>query len=457
VGTGGRVATALGEAAVDLCFGGAGEEEGQWPLFVLYGNSDVFCVSAGLGEDWDVEGPLIVQPAREDNYSGEACSLVVCGGVLALATVGGVIYHSVVLGGDNTSLHMYERVELELGAVSTAVDSTVFTCPVRLSTDGRAGRYLATHRAGLHQVQLPMVSILREAEHSGTPPDLDLATSLVEHLVCTRPTPSSDPAPVLGACVAYPPTTVLCLLSNNTLTSLPVAPSAPSPPPLISRDSESPLKDVKSSPFDSQLLAILARSSTQPLLKSAPATSLSPAETLELLTGATATLRREYIARMQVAREEVGRRVDTLASRREGQENQLNQLEKERGKVRDKAELLSERYEDVRDKGQELGDRVEAVLARLQAKIPHLSDKELAMTREVASLDRRVQTLEGGINQLREKEKYQRYQVEVGGRGGARDGRDKKLDTIKEVLQRDSKSIADLVKVVNDIKKDLGM
>jgi len=457
VGTGGKVATALGEAAVDLCFGGAGEEEGEWPLFVLYGNSQVFCVAGGLGVDWQVEGPLEVQPAREDNYSGEACSVVVCGGVLAMATVGGVIYHSVVLGGSTTSLHMYERVELELGAVSAAGDSSVFCCPVRLSTDGRASRYLATHRAGLHQVQLPMVSILREAEHSGTPPDLDQAASLVEHLICTRPTPSSDPAPVLGACVAYPPTTVLSLLSNNSLTSLPVAPSAPSPPPLISRDSESPLKEVKSSPFDSQLLAILSRSSTQPLLKSAAATTLSPAETLELLTGATATLRREYVARLHVAKEELARRVATLASRRDGQEKQLDQLEKDRGKVRDKAELLSERYEDVRDKGQELGARVETVLTRLQAKIPHLSDKELAMAREVASLDRRVQSLEGGINQLREKEKYQRYQVEVGGRAGARDGKDTRLDNIKEVLQRDSKSIADLVKVVNDVKKELGM
>ena len=459
VGTGGKMATALGEAAVGLCFGGAGDDEGQWPLFVLYGNSDIFCVSASLGDAWTVEGPLEVMPQREDNYSEEACSVVVCGGVLALATVGGVIYHSVVLGGDTTSLHMYEMVELELAVVAanSEASSSVFQCPVRLSTDGRAGRYMASHRAGLHQVQLPMVAILREAEQSGTPPDLDKAVSLVEHLVCTRPTASSDPAPVLGACVAYPPTTVMCLLSNNHLTSLPLAPLAPAPPQIIAKDSESPLKDLKMSSFDAQLLSILSRSSTQPLLKSAPATHLSAADTLELLTSATATLRREYVARLQVAKEELSKRVVTLATRRVGQEDKLDLLEKERGKVRDKAELLSERYEDVRDKGQELGARVESVLTRLQSKIPHLSDKELGMAREVASLDRRVQALEGGVNQLREKEKYQRYQVEVGGRVGTKDGSDKRLDTIKEVLQRDSKSIADLVKEVNDVKKTLGM
>jgi len=348
-------------------------------------------------------------------------------------------------------------VELELGAVSGTADSSVFTCPVSLSTDGKAGRYLVSHRAGLHLVQLPMVALLREAEHSDSTPDLTQANSLVEHLVCTRPTASSDPAPVLGSCIAYPPSTVLCLLSNNTLASLPVAPTAISPPPLISFKTDIEVNETKQSQLDSQLLTILSRSTTQPLLKSAPATSLSPAETLELLTGATSTLRREYVARLHVAKEELIKKVETLASKRETQEKQLDKLEKERSKVRDKAELLSERYEDVRDKGQELGARVETVLTRLQAKIPHLSDKELAMAREVASLDRRVQALEGGINQLREKEKYQRYQVEVGGRVNARDARDRKLANIKEVLQRDSMNIASLVNLVTDMKKDLGL
>ena len=41
----------------------------------------------------------------------------------------------------------------------------------------------------------------------------------------------------------------------------------------------------------------------------------------------------------------------------------------------------------------------------LQAKIPQLSDKELAMSREVSSLDRKVQALDGGVKQLREKER----------------------------------------------------
>ena len=93
----------------------------------------------------------------------------------------------------------------------------------------------------------------------------------------------------------------------------------------------------------------------------------------------------------------------------------------------------------------------------LQAKIPQLSDKELAMAREVAGLDRKVASLEGGVKQLREKEKYQRYQIGVEGRQNVQTVRDGRLDNMKEVLQRDSRSIADLVKSVNQLKKVLGM
>jgi len=453
----GKVATALGEVAVDLSFGGAGESENCWPLFVLYGNCDIYCVSASLGQEWEFEGPLEVMPQREDNYSGEASSLIVCNGIVALATVGGVIYHSIVLGGETTSLHTYERVELELGVVQSSAKSSTFDCPVRLTTDGRSARYIAYHRAGLHQVQLPMVALLRDAERAGVSLDIEHSASHVEHLICTRPTSSSDPAPVMGACFAYPPTTVLCLLSNNTITALPAPLFAHTAPSLVSDGPGLTSKDNQAPQFDSQLNAILARGSSQPILRCASATTLSPAETLELLSGTTATLRKEYLARLHVAREELIKRVDALVMKKKDQGVKLDKLETDRGKVREKAEMLSERYEDVRDKGLELASRMEVVLNRIQSKVPNLSDKELAMAREVTGLDRRIQSLDGSIQQLKEKEKYQRYQVEIGSKAEYRNGKDSRFDTIKEVLQTDSRSIANLVRTVNEMKKDLGI
>ena len=55
--------------------------------------------------------------------------------------------------------------------------------------------------------------------------------------------------------------------------------------------------------------------------------------------------------------------------------------------------------------------------------------------------------------------RYQRTQIGAGeARGQARAGmKDSRLDNIKEVLQRDSRTIADLVKNINELKKDLEM
>ena len=83
---------------------------------------------------------------------------------------------------------------------------------------------------------------------------------------------------------------------------------------------------------------------------------------------------------------------------------------------------------------------VTGVMNYFQAKIPHLSDKELAMAREVSSLDRKVQSLEGGVKQLKEKEKYQRYQIGVEGRLGSSSIKDNRLDNIKEVLPQKAAS-----------------
>ena len=269
-----KVAAALGEVAVDFCFGSQCGEAGVWPLFVILASMDVFCVSASLAEDeWSVEGPLVVKPPLEDNYSdGEACSIAEVGGVLAMATVKGVLYHAIILGGDTTSLHVYERVELETSAVSSSHED-VFSCPLRLVTPGtglhaRPG-YLASHPAGLHSVGLAMVRVVKQAELSDSVPDLDSGSSTVEHLVCTRPTPSSPPAPVLGACLASPPATVLCLLSSNSLSCLPVQSSQSQRPSLLSsEDTEEVFQnDTRHHQADSRLLSLLSRTSTQPLLK----------------------------------------------------------------------------------------------------------------------------------------------------------------------------------------------
>ena len=72
------------------------------------------------------------------------------------------------------------------------------------------------------------------------------------------------------------------------------------------------------------------------------------------------------MARLEVAQQELERRVLELQDRRTCQETLLARLDQERAELRDRAELVSEKYEDVRDRGQELSGRVESVLSKLQ-------------------------------------------------------------------------------------------
>ena len=51
--------------------------------------------------------------------------------------------------------------------------------------------------------------------------DTDL-TCTVEHLICTRPTGDSRPAPLLGATVSYLPAIIISLRANHTLHTLKV-------------------------------------------------------------------------------------------------------------------------------------------------------------------------------------------------------------------------------------------
>lgn len=79
--------------------------------------------------------------------------------------------------------------------------------------------------------------------------------------------------------------------------------------------------------------------------------------------------------------------------------------------------------------------------------------------------------LQGGVTQLKEKERYQRSQVEAGAGNRSKELGPQQLESMKEVLlkfllvlllllqvlQSDSKSIADIVQRVTEVKKELGL
>jgi len=473
---GDKVAAALGETAVDYCVGRPvdGEqlveaEASVWPVFVLWADGGVFCVQTGAvdGGRWTVQGPIDVMPDEETDYSQESCGIVTLGEsegptFVSVARVDGTLLHHVLLGDPKSgelTLYHYEKVELDLGPLNSdpAGSSSVFSCPVSLIPQlSSRSRYLVLHNSGLHQVCLPSVSVdveelLRE--------DTELTCS-VEHLICTRPTGDSRPAPLLGATVAYPPAVIISLRANHTLHTMKAKANLRYIQVLSSQEQDLSETDNNitrnnTNDIEHRIRNILSHSCTQPQLLSAADTNTSPAQTLDLLTRATETLQNEYLNRIIKAQNELTAEAKMLRAKKVNQEAQLTKLEQSRTQLRASAENISERYEDIRDKGTSLAARVEAVLSRLQTRVPGASHAELKMARDLKMLKAKMEQVQLATDQLKEKEKYQRYQLDQVNRSVQRCSlSNEQTDNIKAVLQGDSVIITDLVKAVSGAKKD---
>jgi len=469
LGGGDKVSAALGETAVDYCIGQAVEQnEGDlcWPVFILWADGTVFCVQTGPAQkNWVASGPIQVYPEQEENYSQESCSILSIGDsgsttFLAVARVDGTILHHLVLADPTSgalSLHLYEKVELDLGPLSSGKDDSVFQCPVSMIPDlSCTVRYLILHNAGLHQVCLPYVCMNAE-EILGDLADISCS---VEHLICTQPTSDSRPSPLLGATVSYPPATIISLKSDHRLHTLKARPNVQHSQGLTSQEddsSENVAPCTNSNNIEDRIRAILSRSCTQPQILSGTDTTSSPAQTLQLVCTATETLQTEYLNKIAKAQSELAAEVKMLRNKKSSQEQQMLKLEHTRTQLRENAENISEKYEDIRDKGSSLAARVEAVLSRLQTQVTGSSHAELKMSRDLKLLESKLEQIKVATEQLKEKEKYQRYQLNLANQGIEKQCSLSKeqTDNMKSVLQADSQVITNLVKTISSAKKDV--
>jgi len=469
LGGGDKVSAALGETAVDYCVGQAVEqEEGDlcWPVFILWADGTVFCVETGPAQkNWTARGPIQVYPEQEENYSQESCSIVSIGDsgsttFVAVARVDGTILHHIILADPTSgalSLHLYEKVELDLGPLSSGGHDCVFQCAVSLISDVSCTvRYLILHNAGLHQVCLPYVSMNAEEILEE---QTDISCS-VEHLICTLPTRESRPSPLLGATVSYPPATIISLKSDHTLHTLKARSNLEHSQGLTCQEDDSQdniVDSTNTNNIEHRIRAILSRSCTQPQILSGADSVCSPAQTLHLVSTATETLQTEYLNKIAKAQSELAAEVKMLRNKKCSQEQQMLKLEHTRAQLRANAENISERYEDIRDKGSSLGSRVEAVLSRLQTQVIGSSHAELKMSRDLKLLQSKLEQIKVATEQLKEKEKYQRYQLNLANQGIEKQCSLSKqqTDNLKSVLQADSQVITNLVKTISSAKKDV--
>ena len=360
---------------------------------------------------------------------------------------------------------MYESVELDIAFFNRNSNGASedkkrpFDSPIHLEADPTSpARYFCSHAGGVHAVGLPMVTKLAEMAAGGEAADATLSclqgqeSSLVEHLICTQLSATSRPSPVLGLALHYPPAQLICLLSDYSIQTVALSPPYfASPPPLAS--STSPLgnkgrtnQESSECSFEEVIRrTLLKKSSTHPMMRAAPAVGKADVEKEEMLDIVTKsaqvcilfssyctaaflweladfvvlfncfqlqTLREEYLTRLEKARSDIERRVAHLRSQKQSQAASLDKLNSEKTNLRDRAAVLSERYEDLQDNGQRLRTRIEIVLQKLQRQVPIGSDAELRMQRQLQDLERKTREMRSSMERIAAKERYQMRQID---------------------------------------------
>ncbi|XP_071992221.1 nuclear pore complex protein Nup88 isoform X1 [Engystomops pustulosus] len=503
----------LGEIAVAFDFGpltaisrGVGlhsKENAAYPLYILYENGETFLVyidvqhsSSSVGR---LLGPLPMHPAAEDNYGYDACS-VLClpcvPNILVIATESGLLYHCVVLEGEDDeeqnsdkswissssdlipSLYVFECVELELALKLTPEEEesieTDFSCPIKLHRDPVcSSRYHCTHVAGIHSVGLAWFSRLEKFLSAGEE-DKDslqeLAAEqkcLVEHILCTKPLPCTLPAPIQGFWIISDlslGTTMICLTSGYECFTRPLLTTIrpPSPPLLCSQvDSHITesvphvLEDVKG-PFENHIRNILSRTATNPLLinSSSKDSAPPPEECLQLLSRATQVFREEYVLKQDMAREEIQRRVKLLIAQKEKQLKDLRYCKEERKSLHEMAERLAEKYEEAKEKQDDIMNRLKAVLHNFNTRHPVLTDSERDMKKELNTTHEQLHHLDNAIKQVKLKMDYQERKMEKvkSPRKSNLTLSDYQRKNIQAVLKEQYEHIQQMVKQINDIR-----
>ncbi|XP_047688174.1 nuclear pore complex protein Nup88 isoform X1 [Prionailurus viverrinus] len=510
----GRAYTAsLGETAVAFDFGplsavpktmfgqkGKGDIVG-YPLYILYENGETFLTYVSLvhspGTVGKLLGPLPMHPAAEDNYGYDACAILCLPcvpNILVIATESGMLYHCVVLEGEEEdeqtsetswdpradlvpSLYVFECVELELALkLASGEDDPFdsdFSCPIRLHRDPKCpSRYHCTHEAGVHSVGLTWIHKLHKFLGSDEE-DKDSLQELaaeqkcfVEHILCTKPLPCRQPAPIRGFWIVpdiLGPTMICvtgsyeCLIRPLLSTVHPV-----SPPLLCTQEDkaaeESPLRILAETPdsFEKHIRGILRRSVANPaFLKSCDRDAAPPpGDSLQLLSRATQVFREQYVLKQDLAKEEIQRRVRLLCDQKKKQLGDLSYCREERKSLREMAERLADKYEEAKEKQEDLTNRMQTVLHSFRAQLPVLSDSERDMKKELQLIPEQLRHLGNAIKQVTMKKDYQQRKMEKVPSPQkptiALSAHQRRC--IQSVLREEGEHIREMVKQINDIR-----
>ncbi|XP_051154402.1 nuclear pore complex protein Nup88 isoform X1 [Leptopilina boulardi] len=466
----------------------------EWPILVLRGNGDVFILKGDILTPRSsapiVLGSLSMYPPAVDNYGIDCCSIMciqTTPPIVVIADCSGKIYHAILLPDDfedeekktwsqygstyslhtpDVALYVYECVEMELGLFYND-DDKKYTCPVYLHKDkDNSSRYFCSHNAGIHVVNLPMVSQLEEYRDAGEE-NLDLFLpslknqSNSQYLVCTRTkhTVFDDATPILGLGLLREPCVLISLLYTGFVVNLSIADFNYLPKFEYNRPINSSSKKVTKEPFDAYIKQFLRHESSQPITMLGLRQNLTARDSLELLYRATTIFRSQHFLRHDKVREEILKKVRTLKALKNHQLKELEYLIHVKKELQETAEKLAERYEDIKDNQEDLARRAQEVLRLVNLKEPSLSPIERAEAEEMKLIENKVKEFSVRLEQLKKKANKQTINiVESPNTNGKKKEivfKEKQVETIKSNLLQMGKDIADLVSRTKTLEEEV--
>ncbi|CAH3103872.1 unnamed protein product [Porites lobata] len=533
VGSMSSFAAALGETAIAFDFAPAvnvvdlkgsyrsseTDAEVAHPIFILRENGDIYYlvhkISSSRHRRAQVNGPLSMYPAADDNYGLDACSLLCLHSqppIVAMGTGSGKIYHCIVLESEETfdpeeeiaswnrhgvdttddshpklSLYVNECIELQMSLLpdttesqsdrsSTEDDSdeNEESLVLRLQQDPVSPyQYHCSHRNGVHTVSLPWVKKLQgfcaQDGQSNFDPD---EAAVVYHMICTSPAGSSSSSPVLGVCVVNSRilgSSMLCLTSDMECIVRPLSLLSRVPsPPTIETDQEksyesagfSPIRQLNVGLFRTQIQQILTRNTSTPLLRAGEESEkLSQEDCFQLLIQAQEILRKEYIQKQNKAREEIEKRISILKDQKEKQKQHLDKLQNTSEELTEQTEMLGEKLVDVSENYHKLLGRLEGLYKYIHNGISVLSLAETNMKKELEEIETFLKFHKESLQQIKAKRSYS---LRKSPRKSMSPSKLPVVSTsqqrsIKKIMTEENDMITDLVNQVKELKVQVGL
>ncbi|XP_060878477.1 nuclear pore complex protein Nup88 [Metopolophium dirhodum] len=410
-----RILASLGDTAVDFDFAPPvllgsriqSDPSIMWPILVLQGNGDVLCMNTTVDDSMNIKsakitGPLTMYPPADDNYSEDACSILVMDTIppsVVIASNFGELYNCLLLPDTQAknedeyepseyqheySLHIIETIELELGLNIEDNGEYDSSNTIQLKRDAAVtSRYWCLHNTGVHSVTVPLSELLDEFSKTNPDdfrgsPDIQ-GQSFVEYYICTG-LMNGETKPIKGfAILSFPTDLLVTLLSNGEVVTqavpdfhynkLSIANMYTNEDNPASEDQVDSSENVDKDDFSSFISALLQKENgtRNTILKLGPDV---PKEIVVQMVLQTMNMRRGTLNNHKIVSEEIERRVRMLAKAKERQLQEMQRLEEARKKLQDDVENKAEKLDEISNKQEKLTQRASSMLLRLVSAAP---------------------------------------------------------------------------------------